>query len=232
MGNDKGGDFVKGGSCGREAWEREAERLALTTGEGVVRSMRGSGLRRESPLRGRERCLPEARERSARGIALTRAGEVTARSPACLATTFAFFKSVLPLAGKAGYREIHPCRGNVVRSRRGSGVQGESPLQRVGVVLARSPACLATTFAFFKSVLPPAGKAGAAWGCRPTEHPLPTPAGNPAGLSGRPLLAWFGRLLGRADAHHTCSQRPLRRNDLRATPRAPQGSATPRGFRR
>ena len=25
------------------------------------------------------------------------------------------------------------------------------------------------------------GKAGAAWGCRPTEHPLPTPAGNPAG---------------------------------------------------
>ena len=25
------------------------------------------------------------------------------------------------------------------------------------------------------------GKAGATWGCRPTEHPLPTPAGNPAG---------------------------------------------------
>ena len=24
------------------------------------------------------------------------------------------------------------------------------------------------------------GKAGAAWGCRPTEHPLPSPAGNPA----------------------------------------------------
>ena len=53
MGNDKGGDFVKGGSCGRKAWEREAERFALATGEGVVRSMRGSGLRRESPLRGR-----------------------------------------------------------------------------------------------------------------------------------------------------------------------------------
>ena len=93
------------------------------------------------------------------------------------------------------------------------------------VLLARSPACLATAFCLFKSVLPPAGKAGAAWGCRPTEHPLPTPAGNPAGLSGRPLLAWFGRLLGRADAHHTCSQRPLRRADLRATPRAPLGSA-------
>ena len=70
MGNDGGGDFVKGGSCGREAWEREAERLARATGEGGVRSMRGSGLRRESPLRGRERCLPEAREREAERFAL------------------------------------------------------------------------------------------------------------------------------------------------------------------
>ena len=75
------------------------------------------------------------------------------------------------------------------------------------------------------------GKAGAAWGCRPTEHPLPTPADNPAGLSGRPLLAWFGRLLGKADTHHTCSQRPLRRDEHRATPRAPMGSAEPRGLR-
>ena len=32
MGNDKGGDFVKGASCGREAWEREAERFALAGG--------------------------------------------------------------------------------------------------------------------------------------------------------------------------------------------------------
>ena len=40
------------------------------------------------------------------------------------------------------------------------------------------------------------GKAGAAWGCRPTEHPLPTPAGNPALF----LLAAFrpARLLGKA----------------------------------
>ncbi len=40
------------------------------------------------------------------------------------------------------------------------------------------------------------GKAGAAWGCRPTEHPLPTPAGNPAIF----LLAAFrpARLLGKA----------------------------------
>jgi hypothetical protein len=36
--------------------------------------------------------------------------------------------------------------------------------------------------------------------------------------------------LGRADAHHTCSQRPLRRDTLPATPRAPMGTAHTRSF--
>ena len=52
MGNDKGGDFVKGGSCGRKAWEREAERFALATGGGGGAS--------------------QTRERLTKGIALTR----------------------------------------------------------------------------------------------------------------------------------------------------------------
>ena len=46
------------------------------------------------------------------------------------------------------------------------------------------------------------GKAGAAWGCRPTEHPLPSPAGNPAGSP--PLVAsCHVRLLGKASVSGT-----------------------------
>ena len=41
------------------------------------------------------------------------------------------------------------------------------------------------------------GKAGAAWGCRPTEHPLPTPAGNPAVSFSSPHSD-SARLLGKA----------------------------------
>ena len=46
------------------------------------------------------------------------------------------------------------------------------------------------------------GKAGAAWGCRPTEHPLPTPAGNPAGSRPTRTSLWPGQFLGKTDACH------------------------------
>ena len=126
-----------------------------------------------------------------------------------------------------------PCRGSVVRYRRGSRVQGESPLQRAGVVLARSPACWAETVAFSQRVALRAGEGGRVMGnCVSPPAPPSIPPDHPfLWLSGRPLLAWFGRLLGKADTHHSCSQRPLRRDDLRATPRAPMGSAKPHGLR-
>ena len=46
------------------------------------------------------------------------------------------------------------------------------------------------------------GKAGAAWGCRPTEHPLPTPAGNPASSHLACTSLWPGQFLGKTDACH------------------------------
>ena len=51
----------------------------------------------------------------------------------------------------------------------------------VGVVARKLPACFEFAHSSFLSDESSGrGKAGAAWGCRPTEHPLPTPAGNPA----------------------------------------------------
>ena len=174
-----------------------------------------------------------------------------ARSPACLATTFAFFKVFCLRRGRRGTEKFTLARGAWCVPDAGAECKGSRPCNgwewcvpdaraayegncpyEGGRGAYPKPRLLGNNLCFLQSVLPPAGKAGAAWGCRPTEHPLPTPAGNPAGLSGRPLLAWFGRLLGRADTHHSCSQRPLRRDDLRATPRAPQGNAKPRDFGR
>ncbi len=182
----------------------------------VERSPRGSGLRRESPLRGREE--------GGKGSRPCNAPCVACPKPRLLGDDLCLLKSVLPPAGKAGYREIRPCRGRGCAFHTGAECKGSRPCN-AHCGACPKPRLLGDDLCLLKSVLPPAGKEGAAWGCRPTEHPLPTPAGNPARLSGRPLLAWFGRLLGRADTHHSCSQRPLRRNDLRATPRAPQGSA-------
>ena len=66
----------------------------------------------------------------------------------------------------------------------GSGVQGESPLQRVGVVLARSPACLAMTFAFSKVFCLRRGRRVLLGAAAPRSTPFQPPPTTPLGFPG------------------------------------------------
>ena len=108
-------------------------------------------------------------------------------TPASLATPFAFFKVFCLRRGRrARYGKLRfPTRSRSEpqhqRDRQSRYARGSSLSARHGSRLRRI-------------MKPPS---------IPPDHPF-------LGLSGRPLLAWFGRLLGRADAHHSCSQRPLR----------------------
>ena len=130
---------------------RSTKRLALAKGK-LLRSMRGSGLRRESPLRGAGVVLGEIRPCNGKGCAfhavnLNTRGIALGREWCCV-----------PDAGAESRRE--------------------SPLRRAGVVLARSPACLAMTFTFSQRVALRAGEGEMLWACGPSDLPF-QPLGAP-----------------------------------------------------
>ena len=115
----------------------------------------------------------------------------------------------------------------------GAGGKGSRPCNAPCVACPK-PRLLSNRVLPFQKCFASGGEGGRVMGnCVSPPAPPSIPPDHPfLWLSGRPLLAWFGRLLGRADTHHPCSQRPLQKDDLRATLRAPQGSAEPRGFGR
>ena len=89
--------------------------------------------------------------------------------------------------GGSGYRRESPFQGMGVRKISGAGGVGESR-SRIACRSggrgrsAEAPGVLRGSALLSSRPAPSGqGKAGAAWGCRPTEHPLPSPAGNPAG---------------------------------------------------
>ena len=98
------------------------------------------------------------------------------------------------------------------------------------VVRTRSPACLAMTFAFSQRVALRAGEGEMLWACGPSDLPF-QPLGAPRWAFRAATARMVRSALGKSRPNHICSQRPLRRDALRATPRAPQGIAEPRGLR-
>ena len=99
------------------------------------------------------------------------------------------------------------------------------------VVRTRSPACLAMTFAFSQRVALRAGEGGCCVGLPPHGAPPSNPRRQPRWAFRAATARMVRSALGKSRPNHICSQRPLRRDALRATPRAPQGIAEPRGLR-
>jgi len=114
--------------------------------------------RSSRPCNGRERCLPEAR---------------------LLGNDLCLLKSVLPPAGKAGYGEIRPCRGSVVRSPRWERSARGVALATGLVVRVQRPACLAETFAFSQRIALRAGEGGCCLGLPPHGAPPSNPRRQP-----------------------------------------------------
>ena len=127
------------------------------------------------------------RERLTKGVAFATGERDACPKPVCLAMTFAFSKVFCLRRGRrARYGKLRfPTRSRSEpqpqRDRQSRYARGSSLSARHGSRLRRI-------------MKPPS---------IPPDHPF-------LWFSGRPLLAWFGRLLGKADAHHSCSQRPLR----------------------
>ena len=95
----------------------------------------------------------------------------------------------------SGYRRGLPFRGRVWRKEEAA---------RAGAVVSRElPACLPEVSLTFSVVsLPDRGRWVLLGASRPTEHPLPTPAGNPAGSRPTRTSLWPGQFLGKTDACH------------------------------
>ena len=95
-----------------------------------------------------------------------------------------FLQSVLPPAGKAGYGEIRPCRGRGCafpsRERVTKGIALATRL----VLRARSPACLAMTFAFFKVFCLRRGRRVLLGAAAPRSTPFQPPPTTPLGFPG------------------------------------------------
>ena len=64
------------------------------------------------------------------------------------------------------------------------------------------PACRKSALLFSVVSLPDGGRRVLLGASRPTEHPLPTPAGNPAGSRPTRTSLWPGQFLGKTDACH------------------------------
>ena len=101
---------------------------------------------------------------------------------------------------------IRLLRGSIPRlarkSQRRCRVHGESPLQRAGEVLARSPVCLAKTFAFFKVFCLRRGRRVLLGAAAPRSTPFQPPPATPLALVFARTSLWPGRFSGKIDACH------------------------------
>ena len=100
---------------------------------------------------------------------------------------------IAPPVGSESRREL-PFQG------RGKGKEGR---QSLIVGTPRLSECLPqVNLACLKLSLPDGGRRVLLGASRPTEHPLPTPAGNPAGSRPTRTSLWPGQFLGKTDACH------------------------------
>ena len=96
----------------------------------------------------------------------------------------------------------HPVPGAVGRS---GAELGRTTSSQSGafVVFSTLSSCLPqVNLACLKLSLPDGGRRVLLGASRPTEHPLPTPAGNPAGSRPTRTSLWPGQFLGKTDACH------------------------------
>ena len=95
----------------------------------------------------------------------------------------------------SGYQRELPFRGRVWRK--------EEAARAGSVGAPRLSECLPEVSLTFSVVsLPDGGRRVLLGASRPTEHPLPTPAGNPAGSRPTRTSLWPGQFLGKTDACH------------------------------
>ena len=107
-----------------------------------------------------------------------------------------------------------PARGRESDPPVGSGYRRELPCQRAGLEKGRDrqsrivgaprlSECLPqVNLACLKLSLPDGGRRVLLGASRPTEHPLPSPAGNPANSRPTRTSLWPGQFLGKTDACH------------------------------
>ena len=155
---------------------RSAKRLALAKGK-LLRSMRESGLRRDSPLRGKG-CVFPARERVTKGVALTRGGSGAWRNSPLQ------WKRLCVPHGEPEYKGHRPWEGVVLRSRRGSGITKGVALTESGSGACPKPRLLGDDLYLLSTCRPPGRGRGDVMGLRPLRSPLPTPRSTPLGFPG------------------------------------------------
>ena len=82
-------------------------------------------------------------------------------------------------------------------------MDGDGRAPSAGSRGVKLPACLPeVNLPCLKLSLPDGGRRVLLGASRPTEHPLPTPAGNPAGSRPTRTSLWPGQFLGKTDACH------------------------------